>query len=49
MTDLAVACWIDFKDGRRLWIPPEGRPFWCHCQPVRDATDEELEALGITL
>lgn len=44
---LAVAGMIDLLDGRRIWIPPTGRPFWTHTQPTRVLTDDELAEFGL--
>lgn len=47
MTDrIAMAARYDFPDGRCLWVPPTGRPYWVHCNPAVDATDDELRAIG---
>lgn len=39
---IATAWQITLKDGRQIWMPPEGRPFWTDYQPVRYLTDEEI-------
>lgn len=44
---VAVAYMMNFEDGRRIWVPPTGRPFWTDRQPVRDLTDEELKKYGL--
>jgi hypothetical protein len=40
-----TATQIDLPDGRRVWIPPTGRPYWCHEQPCKDLTDEEIRTV----
>lgn len=40
---IAVARQLDLPDGRRIWVPPTGKPFWCHCQPTVDLTDDEIK------
>lgn len=45
MNALALATMIDLNDGRRIWIPPTGRPYWCHTQPCVNLTDAEIEEL----
>lgn len=45
---VAVAGQIDFKDGRRIWIPPGGgRPYWAHISGAPFLTDSELTAYGL--
>jgi hypothetical protein len=39
---IAIACRATLKDGRQIWIPPNGRPFWTDYQPTIELTDEEL-------
>jgi len=46
---LAVAGQIDLPDGRRIWIPPRGRPYWVGgANAGPDLADAELEAYGLT-
>jgi len=39
---VAAAMCRDFRDGRRIWVPPTGKPFWAHCSPTVNLTDEEI-------
>ena len=45
---VAVAREINFPDGRRIWVPPRGRPRWTHTSLRSvDLTDEELRKYGL--
>jgi hypothetical protein len=48
MTEKACAALqIDLEDGRRIWVPPVGRPFWAHVPTTRSLTDDELKEFGL--
>jgi len=44
MTRYAIATQIDLSGGKRIWVPPRGRPFWAHTSPrAIDLTDKEIK------
>ena len=38
---LAIARNVGLKDGRTIWVPPRGKPFWSHLNPPVDLTADE--------
>jgi len=45
---VAVAKSIDLPAGRRIWVPPQGRPYWVGgTNAGLDLTDAELEYYGL--
>jgi hypothetical protein len=46
MSEIIASCCIDLSNGKRIWIPPTGRPFWVLTSRPNagpDLTDEEIE------
>ena len=42
--DIAFASQKDLPDGRRIWVPPKGRPYWVGGPNAGPSlTDEEIE------
>lgn len=40
---LFISKQIDLKDGRRIWVPPDGKPFWIYPHHQIELTDEEVK------
>ena len=48
LSNCSIAASIDLPDGRRIWIPPSGRPYWVGgANAGPDLTDAELERYGL--
>lgn len=40
---VACATQLDFPDGRRIWVPPTGQPYWVIYGGTQFLTDQEIE------
>ena len=40
---VSTAWQITLRDGRQIWVPAVGRPFWTDRQPTKDLTDDEIK------
>ena len=48
MNEVALAGMIDLPDGRRIWMPPRGCPYWVGgTNAGPDLTDAELARHGL--